>query len=51
MLRKDMSLLSERLGGAMAECSSLRAERDEILGSMREVEAMMMARANRGGGG
>ncbi|MEW5312297.1 MAG: hypothetical protein WDW38_003941 [Sanguina aurantia] len=50
VLRKDMSLLSERLGGAMGECASLRAERDEILGGMREVEALM-ARGNRGGGG
>lgn len=44
-----MSLLSERLGVAMSDCSALRTERDEILGGMRELEALM-ARGNRGGG-
>lgn len=49
VLRKEMSLLSDRLGVAMADCSTLRTERDEILAGMRELEAMM-ARGNRGGG-
>lgn len=47
VLRKELSLLSERLTKAQVESQALRSERDEMLGHIREIEAAMRGKGGK----
>ena len=41
MLRRELMMLSERLGRAQMETAQLRAERDEMYGHIRDISSAL----------